>query len=236
MTRDGTGERVVLCFGDSNTHGTCPMAAMNDKRRLSRARRWPGIMTGDLGQGWHVIEEGHPGRTLVHDDPIEGAHKNGMRILPALLETHCPLDLVVVMLGTNDLKARFGVPASDIALSCERLIAEILKSEAGPGQRAPAILLVAPAPIREDGFLGGMFAGGSAKSRLLSAGLAEIATRNGTGFFDAGTVAEVDPLDGIHLTSRSHERLGHAIADAVREMFGEPVPPPEGRTDHAERN
>jgi lysophospholipase L1-like esterase len=178
-------------------------------------------MAGDLGPAWHVIEEGHPGRTSVHDDPIEGAHKNAMRILPALLETHCPLDLVIIMLGTNDLKARFRVPASDIALSCERLIGEIRRSTAGPDQRAPSILLVAPAPIKEVGILCEMFAGGSEKSQRLSHELADVAERNAADFLDAGTVAEVDLQDGIHLTVRSHETLGHAIAQTVREIFGE---------------
>lgn len=221
MTRDKPKERVVLCFGDSNTHGTCAMAGLGDRRRLARTLRWPGVMAGSLGPHWRVIEEGHPGRTLVHDDPVEGVHKNAMRILPALLETHCPLDLVIVMLGTNDLKSRFSVSASDIALSCERLIGEIRRSQAGPGQSAPPVLLVAPAPIEEVGFLGDMFAGGAAKSRALAAGLAEVAARNSAGFFDAGTLAEVDRIDGIHLTGQSHERLGLALADAVLEMLGE---------------
>ncbi len=224
MMHDRPKGRVVMCFGDSNTHGTCAMTGLNDKRRLSREARWPGVLAGNLGAGWHVIEEGHPGRTCAHDDPVEGAHKNALRILPALLETHCPLDLVIIMLGTNDLKARFCVPASDIALSCERLIGEVLCSAAGPDQDAPHILIVSPAPIEEVGFLGDMFAGGAAKSRLLAANLADVATRNRVGFFDASKVAEVDMRDGIHLTDKSHETLGRALADAVREIFVDAKP------------
>src|SRR6185312_8487577 len=107
--------RTVLCFGDSNTHGTRPMVSLEDDSRFDRSTRWPGVVEARLGDGWRVVEEGLPGRTTVHDDPIEGFHKNGQRYLQACLESHKPLDAIVLMLGTNDLKARFNLPASDIA-------------------------------------------------------------------------------------------------------------------------
>ena len=117
--------RTVLCFGDSNTHGTPPVPNLGASGRYDRSARWPTLMAGHLGADWHVIEEGHPGRTTVHDDPIEGAHRNGLTVLPSLLESHKPLDVVILMLGTNDLKGRFSVNATDIALSLERLIGVI---------------------------------------------------------------------------------------------------------------
>ena len=83
-----------MCFGDSNTYGAIPTLARVGRHRFAPDRRWPGIMRRQLGSGWEVLEEGHPGRTTVHDDPIEGLHKNGLKALPVCLETHMPLDLV----------------------------------------------------------------------------------------------------------------------------------------------
>ena len=94
--------KTILCYGDSNTHGAMPMAAAGDVRRFGREDRWPGILLRELGPDWTVIEEGLPGRTTVHSDPIEGAHKNGLAYLPVSLESHAPIDLVVLMIGTNN--------------------------------------------------------------------------------------------------------------------------------------
>ena len=213
-------KRTVLCFGDSNTHGTMAMANAMDFGRFGPDVRWPGKLAAALGAQWHVIEEGLPSRTTVHDDPVEGAHKNGLAILPALLESHFPIDLVIVMLGSNDLKTRYGVPAGDIAFSLQRLIDCISNSHAGPNQSAPKILIVAPAPIQEVGFLAGMFAGGAEKSRKLARYFQAVAKRNGVAFFDAGSVGEVDPVDGLHLTAEAHGAIGEAIATTITEIMG----------------
>ncbi len=196
------------------------MRDLGDVRRLERAERWPGRMAAVLGAGWHVIEEGHPGRTTVHADPVEGAHKNGFAVLPAILESHRPIDCVVLMLGTNDLKARFSVTPFDIALAVEKLLRTVAGSEAGPDGRAPATLLVSPPPIREIGWLGEMFAGGAAKAQRLASLYAEVAARNGTGFLDAGAVVAPDPAEGIHLTAGAHDELGRAAAAAVAALIG----------------
>jgi lysophospholipase L1-like esterase len=215
----GSGMRTVLCFGDSNTHGTRAMRDLSDRRRFGPALRWPSVMAAILGEGFEVIAEGHPGRNAVFDDPVEGEHKNGLRILPALLEGHRPLDLVIVMLGTNDLKARFSVPASDIALGLERLVAAIRQSDAGPERAAPNVLLVAPVPVEEVGFLGDMFAGGAAKARALPPLLADVAARQNVGFVNLAPLAQVDPVDGIHLSARAQAIIGAAMAEAVQRMF-----------------
>lgn len=207
--------RTVLCFGDSNTHGTRALRHLGDKRRFAPDIRWPGVMGRALGPGWQVIEEGHPGRTTTHDDPVEGAHKNGLTVLPALLETHRPLDMVVLMLGTNDLKARFGVPAFDIARSTARMAQLILGSDSGPQGNAPAVILVAPVAIEETGLLAEMFRGGAATSRGIARHLSEQAAALGVPFLDASTLAAVDPTDGIHLTQDGHTALGTAIANLV---------------------
>ncbi|UWQ22945.1 SGNH/GDSL hydrolase family protein [Jannaschia sp. W003] len=207
--RDGT----ILAFGDSNTHGTVALARLGQLDRLPRAQRWPAIAAGLLDR--EVIAEGHPGRTTVHDDPIEGPHKNGARALPALLESHRPLAVVVIMLGTNDCKARFSMRGWDIAAGAGRLAQVVQASDAGPGGAAPAVLLVAPAPVEERGVLAEMFQGGRARSRAIAPALEAEAARLGCGFLDAGRHAAVDPLDGVHLTAEGHAALGRAVAEAV---------------------
>ncbi|MEL6168712.1 MAG: SGNH/GDSL hydrolase family protein [Pseudomonadota bacterium] len=212
--------RAILCFGDSNTHGTLAVEGPGRLKRLPRDNRWPGIMAAELGAGFHVIEEGHPGRTTVHPDPVSGIHKNGLASFPAILETHRPLAAVVIMLGTNDLKAMFGVGPSDIARSVERLVHVARSFDGAAETGVPDITLVAPVPILEAGWLAEMFAGGAEKSRRLAPALAEAAARLGTGFVDAGTLAQVDPTDGIHLTADAHIAIGRAVAEAVRARLG----------------
>jgi lysophospholipase L1-like esterase len=212
-----TGERVVLCYGDSNTHGTAPMDSLADRRRLARAERWPGVLAAELGAGWHVIEEGLPGRTTVHPDPVEGEWKNGLAVLPAILDSHFPIDLVVLMLGTNDLKPRFNVPPVQIGTSIERLLRTVRASEAGPGGAAPRVLLIAPAPVVEEGSLAVVFAGGPARAGLAGP-YAEAARRHGAAFLDAAPVWTVSPVDGVHFDAAEHGKLGRAVAAVVRGM------------------
>ncbi len=143
--------RHVLCFGDSNTHGTPPRPDPWHVDRMPVEERWPTIAGGELGADWHLIAEGQPGRTTVHPDPTEGGHKSGLAALPVLLESHRPLDVVVIMLGTNDLKQRFAASATDVALGVERLVECIRTSNAGPGGQPPRCLVIAPVPITEAG-------------------------------------------------------------------------------------
>ncbi len=210
--------RTVLCYGDSNTHGTLPMATLEDMGRLNPAERWPGVVAAELGPGWLVREEGLPGRTTVHPDPVEGLYKNGLAILPAILESHRPIDVVVLMLGTNDLKHRFQVPAGEIAESAGVLVHAIRHSYSGPGETQPAVLLVAPPPILETGCLAEKFEGGAPKSQRFAEGYAAVARHHGTGFLDAGRVIVSSPVDGVHFDAAEHAKLGRAIAAALMEM------------------
>ena len=213
-------DRVVLLFGDSNTHGSAPMATLSGGGRFGPEVRWPGHLARALGPRVQLIEEGHPGRTTVHDDPIEGAHRNGARVLPALLESHAPLDLVVIMLGTNDFKARFSVTALDVALSVEKLALMVRAAQAGPQGGAPALMLVAPPPVVEVGCLAGIFEGAALKSPGLAAHLADVAGRQGAAFLDAGARIAVSPLDGVHFGPEAHAVLGAAMARAMAPLLG----------------
>lgn len=209
---------TILVFGDSNSHGTMPLPARGRLDRHPPAARWPDVMARALGVP--VVTEGQPGRTTVHDDPVDGRHKNGLRVLPALLESHRPLDLVIVMLGTNDCKARFGLRGWDIAAGAGKLAEIVLASNAGPDGGAPRVMLVAPVPVEETGVLAEMFQGARVRSRAIAPALREEAERLGCGFFDAGRVAAVDGLDGVHLAAQAQVALGLAMADAVGGTMG----------------
>jgi len=211
--------KTILCFGDSNTHGTAPLTSWTARERYAPELRWVTRLARDLSSA-DVIAEGQPGRTTVHDDPVEGAHKNGLRVLPALLETHRVVDLVVIMLGTNDLKARFSVTPLDIARSVDRLMGLVAVSGCGPEGGAPAQVVVSPVPIVETGLLAEVFAGGAAKSRALAPLLADVASARGVGFVDAAPEAAVSKTDGIHLTEEAHAALATKLAPVLRSALG----------------
>lgn len=212
--------RVILCFGDSNTHGTKPMPTIDSSGRFGHEARWPSVMGKALGDGYEVIAEGHPGRTTAHDDPIEGKNRNATRVLNALLDSHLPIDLVIVKLGTNDLKYRFHLSATDVAFGVENLVKLIRASIAGPGGKAPEVMVVCPPPIVEVGDLGDIFAEGTGPSRQLSAAFAKMARRLNLPLVDAGKIIAVSPVDGIHYEAEAQVKLGLAMADAVRRHFG----------------
>lgn len=211
--------KFALCFGDSNTYGAVPTLARSGRHRFAPERRWPFIASKALGNRWHFIEEGLPSRTTLHADPIEGAHKNGLAALPVCLETHMPLDLVIIMLGTNDLKARFSVSTGDIADSIEALVKFVQKSEAGPSGVAPQILVISPPIIQEVDWLADMFLGGAKKSRELGALISGVCERAGVAFLDAAHIVSPSVVDGIHLDAESHRTLGHSVAEVVNEKF-----------------
>ncbi len=207
--------RQILCFGDSNTWGYAPVSA----ERYPHDVRWTGVMAAQLGNCFNVVEEGQNGRTTVWDDPLEGGHKNGLMYLPACLESHHPIDLVILMLGTNDLKARFSLTALDIALGAERLVQTIQRSVWGVEGNAPDVLLAAPPPIDPKDDAGEMFAGAREKSDELARRYAEVADRCNCHLIDVGTIVAVDPADGIHYSREAHRQLGLAMATRVKALF-----------------
>ncbi len=206
--------RSVLCFGDSNTHGQIP--GRGPLERFSRAARWPGVLERELGPNWHVIEEGLSGRTTVHDDPIEGAHKNGRTYLRPCVQSHATLDLVVVMLGTNDLKVRFDKPASEVAMGIGCLVHDLRELSLGPGGGTPEIMIVSPPPMLEDiKEWKSIFAGAYQKSHQLALEFEIMADSLGVHFFNAGAVCQCDEADGFHIGAAAHEALGVALAQEV---------------------
>lgn len=208
--------RTLLCYGDSNTHGTRPLTQPGVLERFGWDERWPGVLARGLGADWRVIEEGLPARTTVHDDPIHGHHKNGLSYLRPCLESQLPVDVLLLMLGTNDLKARLSVTPADIASALQVLLEEIRRCNAGPDGATPQLIVMAPAPIEEVGFLGEIFVGGAAKSRELAARYRQVAEAQGAAFVDAGEIIQVSPVDGVHFEADQHRRLGEHLVGVVR--------------------
>ena len=206
--------KTILCYGDSNTWGY----DANTKSRFPHDVRWPGILRNELGQGYWVIEEGLNGRTTVWDDPVEGEWKNGLRYLMPCLESHAPLDLVVIMLGTNDLKMRYSVPASDIANGLGRLASLVLTSPFGLENHPPKLLLVAPPLPGKLTDYADMFTGSQEKSSRLGFYYQQVAELFGCHFLDASQVIQSSDEDGIHFSPEEHRKLGLAVAKIVREL------------------
>jgi lysophospholipase L1-like esterase len=202
---------VIVAYGDSNTWGYDPASG----GRFAPDARWTGVMAKALGEQYKVIEEGLNGRTTVHDDPFE-THRNGLTYLQPCILSQAPLDLIIISLGCNDLKHRFGLSPADIAAGAERLALAVKASMAGPGDRAPDVILAAPPPLVKLSAFADMFAGGAEKSRRLGAHYRAIADLQGVGFLDIGEHIHCSPLDGIHYEADQHARLGSAMAKAVK--------------------
>ena len=207
----------ILCFGDSNTWGYNPFT----HDRYDYQDRWTGIVQNLLGNEYRIIEEGLNGRTTVWPDPIEG-YKSGREYLIPCMETHKPLDLVVIMLGTNDLKKRFSLSAFDIAAGVSCLVDEAGKSRCGKNGSAPQVLLISPIVVGDltDSWLSDMFGGenASAVSRRFAEQYSRIAESYGCHFFDAALFAEPSPSDGIHLDREGHKKMGESVAEKVRSI------------------
>ena len=207
--------KTILCYGDSNTWGADP----GGPERFGPEVRWPGVLRRELGEGYHVIEEGLGGRTTVWDDPLE-PHRNGRTYLVPCLESHQPLDLVAIMLGTNDLKQRFDLSASDIAegaASLARLARRTARTAAG---EPPVVLLIAPPPVARLDQFDQMFEGAAEKSRQFARHYRLAAARQEAAFLDSGAVIVSSNLDGIHFEAEEHRKLGQAVAAEVRRLIG----------------
>jgi lysophospholipase L1-like esterase len=206
--------KSILCYGDSNTWGWNPIGAA----RFDRATRWTGVLQQELGDEYYVIEEGLPGRATVWDDPVEG-HMSGKAYLVPCLNSHKPLDLVVLMLGTNDLKYRFSATAYDIAEGIKSLIQVIQNSEAGVGGAAPRVLVVVPPPLGRLTDFSEMLSGGYEKSLGLAAHYRRVTDLTGCAYLDSSAIITPSDVDGVHYEASEHKKLGQAVAQKTVELL-----------------
>lgn len=207
----------VLCFGDSNTWGYIPGT---EGERFTFEERYPGVLQSRLGPGIRVHEEGLNGRMTGWDDPL-CPDRNALGQIAAILETHRPLDMIVVMLGTNDLKRFMGLEAVDCALALDSLLERIEMARCGATGGRPALLVVAPPHLVETPTpFGRKFEGAIPKSHAFAAAYAEIAAQRECLFLDAASVAQTSARDGIHLEKEAHRQLAEAVAGIVKKTLG----------------
>lgn len=204
----------ILCLGDSNTFGynADPADSADGTYRFNEEERWTCRLQAALGDGYFVTEEGLSGRTTVFVDPLHES-MDALSTAYATLMSHEPLDLLIIMLGTNDTKERFGVNAAGIAVGMERLIKKCKSVECWGG-KAPNLLIVCPPPIGDGFFDEVMGEGCVEKSRALPQYYAQVAQRNGVHFFDAKD-CEFNRVDHMHLSRRGHAQLAEKLATLV---------------------
>jgi lysophospholipase L1-like esterase len=209
----------ILCYGDSNTWGLWEKAP---NARLEYGRRWPGILQERLGTDYHIIEEGCCGRTTVLEDRFEPG-RNGKSVLPTILESHKPLDMVILSLGTNDLKMRFSLTPLDIAMGIGELIKIIQRYPCGKNGKLPEILVVSPIYVSdniEDTPFGELFGKPSVeKSRLLFSRYQRICSSYGCYCMDAAQFAQASFEDAIHMDAENHLKLALAIEKKIKEII-----------------
>ena len=208
----------LMTFGDSNTHGTPPIVTRGEYHRFGPGVRWPQVCARALGVGWELAEEGLPGRTAQFADPVMGAHMNGQDGLKIALQSHGPVDVLTIMLGTNDVKARFSATPEAVTAGVAGLVDIALSLEMQQRHSGFKLLLICPPPVVEVGPIAGEFLGAAARSQGLSERYRALAEARGIGFFDAGAVIEVSAQDGIHFEPEAHAALGLAVAEAIKRL------------------
>lgn len=209
--------KSILAFGDSLTWGF----EAGTWQRYPFEMRWPNALAAGLGGNARVIEEGMNGRTTVFPDPTDIAERNGAVALPMLLTTHQPLDLVIIMLGTNDIKYANRCRAFDAAMGMVRLIEIVQRFPWIKTASPPQILIMSPPALCEtkDEWFNDLWGHAIAESKLFAKHYARVAEEMGVQFFDAGTVAKTDPTDGGHIDARSTQALGTALVPVVKKIL-----------------
>lgn len=217
-------KKHVLCFGDSNTHGYCadPADCADGGIRFTEEQRWTRLLQNALGQDYLVIEEGLSGRTTCFDDPIhEGL--NALDYIYPCLKSHEAIDLLIIMLGTNDCKDRFYASAACIGLGMARLVKKAKDTDCWGGKN-PNILVIAPPPIGE-GMLTSPVAATMGqlcveKSRQLAGSYREQCALLNAAFLDAGAIGcEFNTVDFMHLTSKGHAALAQKLSTLVPQLL-----------------
>jgi lysophospholipase L1-like esterase len=208
----------ILAFGDSLTWGVVALA----DARHSFEDRWPNALAAGLNGKVHVVEEGQNGRTTVFDDETTFESRNGSVALPLLLISHQPLDLVIIMLGTNDIKFAARCRAFDASMGMERLIQIVRNANYIKGYKIPEILIMSPPCLvpTDDEWFNELWGHAIAESKLFAKHYARVAEEQGVHFFDAGSVAVADKTDGGHLDAANTRAIGVALVPVVRTILG----------------
>ncbi len=207
--------KTIVCFGDSNTWGYTPETGC----RYAYKTRWPGVLQGHLATHVRIIEEGLNGRTTAFDEPFRSG-RDGSEALPSILESHQPLDLLIIALGANDLQPLYNASGYDSARGLEKLIKIAQCSEAGPDSDALKILVVAPTRFNPScKVVKKLLPGANEKFSALLEEYRRVTEANTCHYFDSNEVMVVSAVDGVHIDASNHKKLGMAVADKVKSIF-----------------
>lgn len=209
--------RSLMIFGDSNTFGSTPDGSPLARRRYRPRDRWTRIAAARL-DGWEVRVDGLPGRTTQFDDPVMGANMNGQIALRELLRTPGAIDLLAIMLGTNDFKARFNPSPQKVADGIVALVEIALVPDVQARHGGFEVLVICPPPIREMAANRPAFLGAEPPSAALAPALEARCTKMGVSFFDAGRTIATSDHDGVHFDPQAHRKLGRAVAQVVKAL------------------
>lgn len=207
--------KTILCYGDSNTYGYNPVNGM----RYPEDVRWTGRLQTLLGNDYMVIEEGCNGRTTIYDDPIEG-WKNGLGYLRPCLNSHKPVDIVILALGSNDLKETFHASAEQIASGAGTLV-EVIQTFTKEKQGfEPYIILVSPPEIGEgicdSSFYGAFLENAISRSKEFPKQYKIIAEKYNCVFFNAADYVKPSIEDSLHLSSEAHAKMAEELFRVVK--------------------
>ena len=210
-------KKHIVCLGDSNTHGYCadPADCADGGNRFNENERWPRVLEKLLGEEYLVLEEGLSGRTTVFQDPLHEC-MDALSVAYPILMSHEPVDLLVIMLGTNDTKDRLGMNAACIGLGMERLVRKCMSVDCW-GKHGPNVLIVAPPPIGDELNDPCMGEHCAEKSRGLAKYYQEKAKLLGCHFMDANG-CEFNSIDYMHLTRKGHAQLAERVAALVPQI------------------
>lgn len=211
-------KKHIVCFGDSNTHGYCadPADCADGGDRFNEDERWTCLLQKALGDEYLVLEEGLSGRTTVFPDPLHEC-MSGLDVIYSTLMSHEPVDLLIIMLGTNDCKDRLGQNACCIGIGMDRLILKAKSVECWRDGR-PNILVIAPPHMGEGMHDEAMGMHCAEKSKDVAKYFAEKAALRGVAFLDAEGIAEFNTVDFMHLSRKGHSQLASKLAEIVPEL------------------
>lgn len=202
--------RHILCFGDSNTWGYVPGTGA----RYDDKTRWTKLTEQMLNNEFTLFEAGLSGRTINSEDPLR-EYRNGSQLLNLYLESTRPLDLVIIMLGTNDLKASLANTIDDIAANIKALCQQAINFDYSPYQR-PKVMLVAPVPFVNSVALEQDFINEITRSKQLSPAYFHIAQALNIDFLDAGRVIKASNIDGIHWDADGHRDFANHLSALLK--------------------
>ena len=206
--------KQILVYSDSLSWGIIPTT----RKRLEFEQRWPGVLEGALKSkigNVRVVEDCLNGRRTAWEDPFKPG-RNGLVGIAQRIEVSSPLELVVLMLGTNDFQSMHELNAWHSAQGIAALVSAIRLAPIEPGMPVPPVLVVAPPPIRTPkGPIAPKFEGGDRKCVGLAQAYEQVCAELGCAFFDASTATTSSDVDGVHLDEDQHMRLGLALSDVV---------------------